>query len=80
MSGNNRCPRYCLRLIAPLVKAESTRAPVGVQPAVVTCCGSVARQGRMNDDQFHVLAAVDVRGQHAAQLRILGRSPASNVL
>ena len=85
MHGCFRCPattqpRYFLRLGGPLIEAEATRAPVSVQAAVVFCCGVVARQGRMNHDQFHVLATVDVGGQHAAQLRILGWSPASGAV
>jgi hypothetical protein len=73
-------PRYCPRLVASLVEAESTRAPVGVQAVVVLCCGWVAGQGGMNDDQFHVLTTVDVGGQHAVQLRIFGWSHVSGAV
>lgn len=77
---NNAAPGIARGLVASLVEAESTRAPVGVQAAVVLCCGSVAGQGGMNDDQFHVLTTVDVGGQHAVQLRIFGWSHVSGAV
>jgi len=56
--------------VPALIEAESARAPVGEQAAVVACYRSAARGGGMNDDQLHFLAAVNVGGQHVAQLRI----------
>lgn len=71
VSGGNAAPGNSCGLVAPLIEAESTRAPVGVQAAVVLCCGLVARRGGMNDDQLHLFTTVNVRVQHAAQIRIL---------